>query len=281
MYICGENQKYNIMKNLSQKITLLFSLILIATTTLSASSKDDSSQIYEWRYYMVNDGCTEQFDQYLRDVLRPAYARMDVETAVFEMAMEALNEKQLAEQKELGERRMVLFIYDDIDDYQEAKNQLWSDKKFKKAAQPFFDKWAVTPAYSNMESFLCEAFDKMPELKKPKKNHTLFELRTYRSPNEEAGQRKVKMFNKDEMSIFKQIGVNMVCFGEVLNGPIMPALIYLTSYDNNEQRKEAWSKFGKNDDWNRIKVLPEYANTVIKNRTEVVKLLPYSEDFKK
>ena len=101
------------------------------------------------------------------------------------------------------------------------KRTIWDDTVFRKAAQPYFDKTAPNPAYFNFESFLCEAFDKVPSLLMPDKNRTLFELRTYHSPNEEANQRKVAMFNKDEIDVFDKVGINSVCYGEVLAGPIM------------------------------------------------------------
>jgi hypothetical protein len=154
---------------------------------------------------------------------------------------------------------------------------IWKDAAFKKAAQPFYDATAETPVYTEFESFVCEAFDRVPKLIKPDKSRTLFEWRNYKSPNEEANQRKVKMFNADEIAIFDQTGVNSVCYGEVLAGPRNPSLIYLTWYKDEPTRDEAWKKFGAHPEWQRIRVLPEYAHTATDNKIQLLSPLPYSQ----
>ena len=157
------------------------------------------------------------------------------------------------------------------------KRTIWNDTEFRKAAQPYFDKTAPNPAYFNFESFLCEAFDKVPSLLMPDKSRTMFELRTYHSPNEEANQRKVAMFNKDEIDVFDKVGINSVCYGEVLAGPIMPAVMYLTWYKDEPTRIAAWDKFRTHPDWQRIKNLPEYAYTATRNTSLFLSPLPYSQ----
>lgn len=69
------------------------------------------------------------------------------------------------------------------------------------ALDTFFEE-VLIPGYSNFETYLCEAFDKIPHVCMPDKNRTMLELRIYHSPNEEANQRKVKMFNVDEIDVF-------------------------------------------------------------------------------
>ena len=165
----------------------------------------------------------------------------------------------------------------EITTYHQVKRTIWDDTVFRKAAQPYFDKTAPNPAYFNFESFLCEAFDKVPSLLMPDKNRTLFELRTYHSPNEEANQRKVAMFNKDEIDVFDKVGINSVCYGEVLAGPIMPAVMYLTWYKDEPTRNAAWDKFRTHPDWQRIKNLPEYAYTATRNTSLLLSPLPYSQ----
>ena len=50
------------------------------------------------------------------------------------------------------------------------------------------------------------------------------------------------MFNKDEIDVFDKVGINSVCYGEVLAGPIMPAVMYLTWYKDEPTRNAAWDK---------------------------------------
>ena len=92
-----------------------------------------------------------------------------------------------------------------------------------------------------------------------------------------ANQRKVAMFNKDEIDVFDKVGINSVCYGEVLAGPIMPAVMYLTWYKDEPTRNAAWDKFRAHPDWQRIKNLPEYAYTATRNTSLFLSPLPYSQ----
>lgn len=235
---------------------------IAATTEKTASSK---KQIYEWRIYTL-EGDGDGLDAFFRDTLIPAYNRKNIKAGAF-----------APYKKEEKERRLLLFVYPDIDTYYKVKKDIWKDTTFRKAAQPFFDQTAPKPAYFNFESYLCEAFDKIPTMRMPDKNRTLLELRTYHSPNEEANQRKIAMFNNDEIEIFDKVGVNSVCYGEIMAGPIMPAIMYLTWYKDEPTRAEAWNKFGKHPDWQRIKDMPEYAYTATRNTSLFLSPLPYSQ----
>lgn len=155
-----------------------------------------------------------------------------------------------------------LLVYPSITEYQQIKNDLWNDKTFMEAAASYFESSAQTGNYFRFKTYLMEAFDGMPMLKYPSKERKLIELRTYESNNEEAGQRKIKMFNSAEIAIFNSVGLNLVFFGEILAGPQMPALMYMLSYNDMKERDEKWKKFGESDGWNQLKVKPEFANTV-------------------
>ncbi|KAA6306689.1 hypothetical protein EZS27_036103, partial [termite gut metagenome] len=84
-------------------------------------------------------------------------------------------------------------------------------------------------------------------------------------------------FNVDEINIFDKVGVNSVCYGEILSGPRMPALMYLTWYKDEVARAQAWEKFGAHPEWVRIKSLPEYAYTATNNQSIFLSPLPYSQ----
>jgi len=110
------------------------------------------------------------------------------------------------------------------------------------------------------------------------KTRGLFELRIYRSPNEEANQRKIRMFNDDiEARIFDDVGINWVCFGETLAGPKNPSLVYLTWYENPETRAAAWKKFGADPRWQQLRKDPKYARTATDNTSQFLLPLPYSQ----
>jgi len=130
------------------------------------------------------------------------------------------------------------------------------------AAKNYFETTAESGTFTRYETYLSEAFDAFPQLHMPSKDRGLIELRTYESNNEEAGQRKIKMFNSEEIALFASVGLRCVFFGEILAGPQMPALMYMLEYKDMDERKASWKKFGESAGWNTLKNKPEYANTV-------------------
>jgi hypothetical protein len=252
------------MKTKSFIFPALMCILMFAfyANDVSAQAKKD---IYEWRIYSLtqNDGT---LDTFFEKILIPAYNRQGVSVGAFEPF-----------KKGDLEQRYLLFVYPDIETYLKVKKDIWKDNTFRAGAQPYYDKTAPNPVYKNFESYLAEAFDRMPEINKPSKDRTLFELRIYRSPNEEANQRKVEMFNVDEMAIFDKTGINPVCYGEVLSGPRMPSLIYLTWYKDKDTRDKAWDSFVNHPDWKNISKLEKYKYTATDNTIIQLTPMPYSQ----
>jgi hypothetical protein len=220
-------------------------------------------EIYEWRVFNLNsDG--KELDSFYADALIPAYGRMKIKTGAFTPVQ--------AEPK-----RYYLHVYPDLASYHKVRAEIWNDAVFVRDAQPFYDAGAKEPVYSDFTSFLCEAFDKVPGLIMPDVSRTVFEWRHYKSPNEEANRRKVKMFNSGEIEIFNKTGINSVCYGDVLAGSRMPSLIYLTWYKDMAARDQAWKNFVAHPEWKRMSQLPEYANTATDNKSVLLSPLPYSQ----
>ena len=238
-----------------------------ATNTSVMDNATATKEIYEWRIYtLTGDG--QQLDSFFEKTLFPAYGRKKIKAGAFKLFKPKDGEK---------DQRHVVFIYPDIETYYKVKKTIWDDKEFREKAQAFFDDSAPAPVYSIMETYLSEAFDKIPTHRLPDPSRTLFEIRIYRSPNEEANQRKVTMFNKDEISLFDKIGVNSVLYGDILAGPRMPALLYLTWYKDEATRAEAWKQFGSHPDWQRMSKLPEYKYTATDNKSIFLSPMPYSQ----
>ncbi|MDL2208930.1 NIPSNAP family protein [Parabacteroides sp. OttesenSCG-928-O15] len=242
--------------------------IIPAVKSWSSSTpakKAAGKEIYEWRFYTLK-GEGDRLDAFYRDTFIPAFKRFGIKVGAF-----------APHQKGEKDMRYYLFIYPDMATYLQVKEGIWADTAFREKAQPFYEQTAPAPLYENMETFLCEAFDKIPVHRVPGRERTLFEIRLYWSPNEEANRRKVAMFNKDEIAIFDKTGINSVCYGNILAGPRMPALIYLTWYKDVATRTEAWNQFGAHPDWQRIRGLPEYAHTATANKSILLSPLAYSE----
>lgn len=241
----------------------LFSSVKAHASVTSTSAKE--KEIYEWRVYTLTEEATT-LDRFYEETLIPAYNRKNIKVAAF--APYKPGEKVL---------RYFLFIYPDIETYYNVKNKIWEDQAFRNKAQAFYNETASSPVYSNFETYLCEAFDKIPVHRSPDPSRSLFEIRIYWSPNEEANQRKVNMFNVEEINLFDKVGINSVCYGEILAGPRMPALIYLTWYKDEPTRSEAWKKFVEHPEWNEMKDRPEYAHTATNNQSIFLSPLSYSQ----
>ena len=256
------------MKN--KAFILIYSMLIMSTSIFSACKSEknnDSSkkQIYEWRIYtLTGDGAI--LDNFFKETLVPAYNRCNVSVGVFSLY-----------QQEENEQRYLLLVYPDLNAFEKVRQTVWNDKNFQDASRLFFEATAPNPVYSEYETFICEAFDKMPKMRMPDKSRSLFEFRCYHSPNEDANKRKIKMFNAEEIDLFDKVGINSVCYGEILSGTRMPALIYLTWYKDEITRNSAWDAFRAHPDWDIMRNRPEYKNTATNNKIQLLLPMPYSQ----
>jgi hypothetical protein len=149
-----------------------------------------------------------------------------------------------------------------MQDYFSLQQEMVTDQTFQSNAKTYNELPADKPLFGRYETYLLEAFDSMPQMRNPDPKRGLLELRTYESYNEDAGRRKILMFNKEEIKLFDKVGLKSVFFGKILAGKQMPALMYMLWFENMEERTKLWDKFRVTEEWNIMRVKPEYANTV-------------------
>jgi hypothetical protein len=225
-------------------------------------------EIYEWRLYTLAEGVDPALlDDFFANALIPAYGKHGIEVGAFAPA-------DTYPEFPAGARYLFM-AWPDIETYRRVSRLVREDTDFLKAGAAYFDASAIEPAYTNFETYLCEAF--AGPLRRPSPERGLLELRIYRSPNVEANERKIKMFENGEIAVFDEVGVNVVCFGRTLAGSRMPSLAYLTWYKDAETRAEAWAKFGTHPEWRRMRDLPEYANTATDNTSRLLTPMPWSK----
>ena len=86
------------------------------------------------------------------------------------------------------------------------------------------------------------------------------------------------MFNDGELTIFEDTGLHSVFFGSQVSGPLMPALTYMLSFKDMEERDANWKKFSvHSSEWKPISILTEYTNTVSDIKRIFLKPLSYSQ----
>lgn len=232
---------------------------------LPVSGNKLKKEIYEWRIYNMTGDASVQ-DTYFEKALIPALNKYKVKVGAFKLFKE-----------ESAVKRFYLFVYPSIETYHQVQKKIWEDKTYLAASKTYFDQTASAPVYSHFDTYLCEAFDRLPVMLPAEKNSLLYELRIYKSPNEDANRRKVRMFNVEEIDLFHKKGIQSVCYGDILSGPEMPALMYLTWNKNQESRDAAWKAFGSSEEWNKMKVKPEYAYTATKVESVYLAPLAYSQ----
>ncbi len=166
----------------------------------------------------------------------------------------------------------VLLRHASLDSFTALTAKLVADKEFMAKGEWFLNVEYTTPTYSRIQSSLMAAFTAMPRLETPTKGaDRVFQLRTYESPTLIAAQSKIKMFNEDEIGIFRKCGVNPVFFGETIAGAAMPNLTYMVGFDNVESQTAAWNTFREHPDWKELSSRPEYAKkNLVSNITNVV-----------
>ena len=124
------------------------------------------------------------------------------------------------------------------------------------------------PGYLRIESRLMKAFADMPVMELPQetlaKTERMFELRIYESHDDLKAHLKVDMFNSGEIDIMREVKLAPVFYGETLIGPDVPNLIYMLSASDMESHEAHWKAFIGHPEWDRIKNLPKYKDTVSK-----------------
>jgi hypothetical protein len=215
-------------------------------------------EFYELRLYHLRRGPrTELFDRFYREAKIPALNRAGVErVGVFNLAIGPDSPTMY-----------VLLTHKSIESVMTTADRLAADAEYLKAGAEFINAPAADPAYINVESSLMAAFAGMPKLEVPSLgdgNKTrMFELRTYESHSKKANKKKIEMFEKGEIAIFRRNGLQPVFFGETLIGARLPNLTYMLVYENQAAHDKNWAAFISDPDWKKLSHTPGYTDAEI------------------
>ncbi len=208
-------------------------------------------EYYELRQYHVETEAQKaSFDEFAQKAALPALNRLGVSPVGVFYPMEGLSPIY------------VLLPHKSLESVATLLQRLGDDEPFLRDGASFLDAPASQPAYKRMESSLLVAFKGMPHLETPVKSAgRVCQLRIYESPSEKTGQKKIEMFNDaGEIEIFRRVGLHPVFFGETIVGSKMPNLTYMLMFENADEMKASWKKFGGDPDWQRLRGMDEYAD---------------------
>jgi hypothetical protein len=182
----------------------------------------------------------------------------------------------LAEQSDLI---MVLIPFQSLEEFEELPELLNEDAEYQQAGQAYINAPHDAAPYTRIESMILRSFTgtpemALPELSSPKSGRD-YELRSYEAATEKLYKLKVEMFNEGESDIFLELDFNPVFFCEVLSSAHMPHLMYMTTHADTTAMKENWDAFGKHPEWERMKNLERYQNTV----SSISKYLLYPTEY--
>lgn len=254
------------------KNTLTASVGLGALTSSSAQAAPQQAtgrEYYELRVYELKGGGKQKvFENYFSQALIPALNNIGISKVgvFYEMGMPE------------PPKLYVLIPYQNIEQFATAAKKIEEQAVYKSNSTAYFESATPeNPNFTRYESSLMLAFESIPQLKVPEQAERLFELRTYEGFDEDAVQRKIKMFNKEELPIFYKTGLHPVFFGEALIGDNLPQLTYMLAFKDMQERDQNWQKFIDDPEWKQVSGLSEYANTVSKIIRTFLKPTDYSQ----
>jgi hypothetical protein len=204
------------------------------------------------RYEIETEAQKVGFDTFAKEAAIPALNRAGIEPVGVFYPWEGLSPIYVL----LGHKSLASFA--------SLTQRLSQDEEFLQAGAAFLNAPASAPAYKRMQVQLMSAFEGMPHLETPIDSPgRVFQLRTYESPSEKTGLKKIEMFNTAEIDIFRRTGLNPVFFGQTLAGDKMPNLTYMLVFNSMDERQANWKQFGGDPEWKQISSMPEYADKEI------------------
>ena len=215
--------------------------------------------LLELRRYRLRFGPMEaRFAEYQKTLLVPALNRVGVKpVGVWTVSVGPDNPAVY-----------TLLAHPNADSVATLPARIAADGEYQRGAAAFRNLPASDPPYVRRESTLMAAFDSVPTVEVPAGPlavpSRVFELRTYESHNEAAGQKKIEMFEKaGEVAIFRRLGLQPVFFARNVIGPNLPSLTYMLVYADLAAREKAWAAFREDPEWVKLRATPAFTNAEI------------------
>ncbi|SRR6266545_2381748 len=231
-----------------------------ARQATAGRGQERAAEYYELRRYRLRRGPGQGVvDTYLKTAALPAWQRAGAGPIGVFSVMIGPDSPAL----------YVLLVHKSLDAFASLPERVAADAEYEKAAAPYTNAEATAPAFVRIETSLMRSFESIPKLELPfsggenARRSRIFELRTYESHSEKAAKKKIEMFNRGEIAIFRRAGLTPVFFGETLAGASMPNLTYMLVYEDMAARDRQWSAFGADPEWKKLSTTPGYTDPEI------------------
>ena len=249
--------------SLDRGIVLAASLAMVGTCAFGliggSAALGAEQEYYELRIYRIENAEKQQIvSDYLEKALVPALGRQGIDrVGVFTVA---------EGEGEPDHSIFVLIPYPTLGVFADLSVKLTADSQYQEMAKSHLSESSDEAAYQRIESRLMKAFVGMPVIEMPtqtaEKKPRIFELRIYESHNEDAALRKVDMFNSGEIQLMRDVKMAPVFYGQTLVSGDVPNLVYMLSAGDMDAHKAHWKTFLTHPEWERMKSISKYDDTV-------------------
>lgn len=256
---------------LHYKTTLnLVAAVVLMIGCMSASSANAAKRYYyQLKVYHYKTAAQEgRIERYLEQAYVPAMHRAGIsQVGVFKPV-----------KQDTADLRIYVFTpFTSMDKLTGIDKKLQADTKYLTDGEDYIDADYKDAPYNRIETIVMQAFPKMPAPAVPNltgnKADRVYELRSYESPTEKYNFNKVRMFNDgDEVGLFKRLGFNAVFYSEVIAGPRMPNLMYMTTFNDKADRDKHWDAFNNDSYWKSLSAKAEYQHNV--SHADIIFLYP-------
>jgi len=267
---------------MKRNIFLLIAFTVIAMTSCTQTSEQGLSEVSENEtsqtdYYQLQifsyetDGQEAMLDAYFQDALLPGLHRSDIKNVGVFKPIDGLNEREGF--------MMVVTPFKSLKQFEQLPGLLLKDSEYQQSAKAYIDASHDSPPYTRIESMILRSFSATPQLVLPElstpRTDRVYEFRSYEAATEKLYDLKVEMFNEGESALFQELKFNPVFFCEVLSSAHMPHLIYMTTHADTIAQKANWEAFVNHPEWDRMKNMERYRNTV----SSITKYLLYPTEY--
>lgn len=227
--------------------------------TEALASETVETDFFELKiYHLESPDQMTQLDSYLKEALLPAKHRAGIENIGVFKPIEGLNEEI--------NYLIVLTPYASLEQFEQLPALLKEDQEYMQAGKAYIDAAHDAAPYARIESMLMRSFSATPKMALPElstpRSERVYELRSYEAATEKLYELKVEMFNEGESQLFQDLKFNPVFFAEVLSSAHMPHLVYMTTHADTTAQRLNWDAFRVHPEWERMKNLDRYQNTV-------------------
>ncbi|GLU42754.1 hypothetical protein Musp01_03780 [Muricauda sp. NBRC 101325] len=228
--------------------------------TLTPETVQDEREFYQLKIYSFSsEAQIAATDDFLKNAFIPAVKKQGIDkVGVF---------KFITNETDTVQKTFVLLPFKSLDQFKELEGKLMEDETYMAAGSAYIDANFDNAPYENISSIVMQAFTDMPIMATPNldgpRENRIYELRSYESPTEKYYINKVDMFNAGgEVKLFDRLNFNAVFYGEVLSGPKMPNLMYMTTHADMATRDKNWEAFVDSPEWKALTAMPKYENNV-------------------